>query len=96
MATVTVYEPTAPTIEPGSLKYATRGELADGLDITLVNNGKPRAKELLEFLGEELKKDLPIRSVEVFSKPSAGKPLTGDEAKVIAARSHLVITGVGD
>ena len=96
MATITVYEPTGPTIDLGALKYATRGELEDGLDVTLVNNGKPRAKELLQFLGEERKKDLPIRSVDVFSKTSAGKPLTGDEAQVIAARSHLVITGVGD
>ena len=96
MATITVYDPTAPTIEAGTLKYAARGELADGLDITLVNNGKPRARQLLQFLAEELRRDLPISTIDIFDKGSAGRPLSGDEAKVIAARSHLVITGVGD
>ncbi len=96
MATVIVYEPTAPTIDPGSLKYATRGELSDGLSLTLVDNGKPKARDLLGFIAEELRKDLPIASIDIFTKGSAGKPLSGDEAKVIAARSHMVITGVGD
>ena len=64
--------------------------------ITIVENGKPRARDLLVFIAEELQATLPIATIDVYSKASAGKPLEGDEAKVIAARSHLIITGVGD
>ena len=59
--------------------------------LTLIENGKYRARELLRFLGQAL--DLEF---EVFSKPAASKPIDADEARMLAARSRLVLTGIGD
>jgi hypothetical protein len=96
MSQVTVYEPTIQKTAQKALQYAIRSELAAGLTLTLVDNGKPRAMELLEFIADGLRDDLPIGRVDVYPKGSAARPLGADEARVIAARSHLVITGVGD
>src|SRR3712207_5283324 len=48
------------------------------------------------MLGEEMRGLLPIRSVELVSKPSAASPLADDEAAEIAGRADLAITGLGD
>ena len=50
----------------------------------------------MQFVASELRERQAIASVEVFSKQSAGKPIEAEEAKEMAARAHLVITGVGD
>ena len=50
----------------------------------------------MQMVATELQDRHPIATVEVFSKPSAAKPIEADEAKEMAARAHLVITGVGD
>jgi len=39
---------------------------------------------------------LPIREIIVHSKSSAGKPIDADEAEMLAARAHLIISGLGD
>jgi hypothetical protein len=48
------------------------------------------------MVAEELQGRYPISTVEVFSKASASRPIDPEEAKVMAARAHLVITGLGD
>lgn len=96
MTDVTVYVPVAPEPEAGTIGPAPRGGLPDTPVLVLVENGKPRARDLLRFIAEELRSSFPNLVVDVVSKASAGIPLEADEAKVIAARSHLVITGVGD
>ena len=64
--------------------------------ITLIENGKPNARLLLGYVAEELRGRLAVGAVDVHSKPSAGKPIDADVADMLAARSHLVISGVGD
>lgn len=54
------------------------------------------ARELLGHVADELRSRLPPATVDVHSKPSAGKPIDADVADMLAARSHLVISGVGD
>ena len=39
---------------------------------------------------------LPVSEVVVHSKAAAGKPIDADEAEMLAARAHLVISGLGD
>lgn len=96
MSTVTVYVPTPPNVKAPLQTSAPRGDLPEAPVLTLVENGKPHARDLLQLLADELRTTYPQLEVDVFSKASAGKPLDGDDAKVIAARSHMVITGVGD
>jgi hypothetical protein len=97
MGTITVYRPdvddTVPEVDVG---LAPRQPIDTGAVITIIENGKPNARVLLQHVAEAVRQRLPVATVEVFSKPSAAKPIEADEAKVMAARSHLVITGVGD
>lgn len=66
--------------------------------LTLIDNGKPKAREILATIAEELSRTHPrIRFVvEVHSKPSAAAPIDADTAQRLAARSRMVLTGVGD
>ena len=69
---------------------------AEPLNVTLIENGKPNARTLLGHVAGELRSRLPLATVDVHSKPAAGKPIDADVADMLAARSHLVISGVGD
>jgi hypothetical protein len=96
MATITVLRPDQEAAPAGSVVYAERTPIEAGAVLTLIENGKPRARDLMQFVAEELKKRLPIAEIDLHSKPSAAKPIEPEEARKIAARSRLVITGVGD
>jgi hypothetical protein len=97
MAQITVYRPdVADTAPDTDVAIANRRPVEEDAVITIVENGKPNARILLQHVAEAVRRRLPVATVEVFSKPSAAKPIEADEAKVMAARSHLVITGVGD
>lgn len=94
--TMTVFCPAVEEPEAVAVELAQRGELRDGAHLLLVDNGKAKAKELLSFLADELRERLPIASVDVVSKPSAGAPLEDDHVRALAGRADLVITGLGD
>jgi hypothetical protein len=96
MAQITVHRPDAQARPAAAVEYATRRKVPEGAVLTLIENGKPHARDLMRFVAAELEQRVPIARVDVFSKPSAAKPIDADEAKALAARSHLVITGVGD
>jgi len=97
MAKITVLRPDeTESTTPLLTELATRRVPEAGATVTLIDNGKPRAREVLQRIAETLAEKIPGLVVEVFSKPSAGKPIGADDAIKMAARSHLVITGVGD
>ena len=93
MTAITVLRPDEQARPTEYIGYANRQEVPEGAHLILIENGKPRARDML---ADELEARYPIGSVEVFSKPSASKPIEADEAKEMAARAHMVITGVGD
>ena len=97
MATITVVRPDHVS-EVNGVAMAPRPARsgAEPLHLTLVENGKPNARTLLRHVAGELRSRLPLATVDVHSKPSAGKPIDADTADMLAARSHLVISGVGD
>jgi hypothetical protein len=97
MAEITVLRPDMAAPPARSVVLAPRGELPPRPVIGLVVNGKPLAAELLTVLAGELAKRLgrPFE-IELLTKPAAGYPMLDDEATQLAARSHLVITGLGD
>lgn len=69
----------------------------DALHLVVIENGKPKAKQFLQFVAEEVQKRLPVATIEMFSKPGgAGRPIDADTAKMFAARAHLIISGIGD
>lgn len=96
MATITVLAPDYEAARTKSVELATRRDVNEGAVLTLIENGKPNAKALLSLVADELRDRLPLVRVDIHSKPSAGKPIDADEAEMLAARSHLVITGLGD
>lgn len=97
MTEITVLRPDTPDAPRSRLDPAPRGDLPQHPVIGLIANGKPLARELLEALGDELRRRL-RRDVELelLCKPSAAYPITGAQADGMAARAHMVITGVGD
>ncbi len=96
MAEIIVHRPDVRAQPSATVKYARRSIVPDGAVLTLIENGKPRARDLMQLVASELQARVPIARIDVFSKSSAGKPIDAKDAKAIAAGSHLVITGVGD
>jgi hypothetical protein len=98
VSTITVLSPVDEEAAPaaGAVAPAPRGALPERVRITLISNGKPKAREILELVTEAMGATLPIASVEHVAKPGASAPITPDEARAIAARSDLVMTGLGD
>ena len=96
MSRITVLAPDYEAARPDVAELATRVTLDEPVTITLIENGKPNARQLLSYVAKGLGERFPVADVEVHSKPSAGKPIDADEAEMMAARSHLVLTGIGD
>lgn len=97
MATIVVHNPVREQPAVGLRTAARREPLAPGqARLVLVDNGKPRAKELLRLVGDGLTERLGLASVTLVSKPSTALALTPEEAKGLAAEYDLVVTGLGD
>lgn len=95
-STVRVHVPVVEEVPADPVTLAERGALGPGARLLLVDNGKPKAKDLLLHLAEQLRDRLPIDSVEVESKPSAAAPLDEDRVAALAGRVDLVVSGLGD
>jgi len=96
MTAITVLTPVYGATKPEAVRMADRSTPTEPVTITVIDNSKPQAKELLSYVAEGLRERLPVADVVVHSKSTAGKPIDADEAEMLAARSHLVITGLGD
>jgi hypothetical protein len=96
VSTITVIRPVDATEPPTTVELAPRGRLPERPVIGLVDNRKPHARELLELLAEELRHRIGEGEVVLVRKKSAGYPMEPEQASDMAARAHLVITGVGD
>ena len=96
MSTITVLNPLYEAPGPEAVTMAARSTPSEPVVITVIENSKPHAKELLSYVAEGLRDRLPVADVVVHSKSAAGKPLDADEAEMLAARAHLVISGLGD
>lgn len=95
MARILVHRPDEPAPPPPTVRLAPRRAL-DGPVIGLVDNGKPRARELLELVAAELHARFGAGEVALLRKPSAAYTITPEQASDMAARAHVVVTGVGD
>lgn len=96
MSTITVLTPVYEDTGPEEVRMADRSTPTEPVTITVIENSKPMAKELLSYVAEGLRDRFPVADIFVHSKAAAGKPIDADEAEMLAARSHLVISGLGD
>jgi hypothetical protein len=97
MATITVFRPDYEEARVARVELAPRHPL-DGPStvLTIVENSKPNARPFLRHIAEALRARCPGLAVDIHSKPSAGRTIDDDSVARIAARSRLVLTGVGD
>ncbi len=96
MTRVLVHRPTPETPAEPAAPLAARGLHPEGARLLIVDNGKPRGRQLMERIADRIAERLRIAEIEVMTKSSAGKPLDADETRMLAVRSHLVISGLGD
>lgn len=96
MSRITVLRPDteASTVARG---LAPRTALPARPVVGLIANGKPFARELLSLLAAEFADRLGREvDVELLAKPSAGHAIEPAEARRMAARCHVLVSGLGD
>ena len=97
MSRITLVNPVvAEEPPPADLRMAPRQPLGPGARITLIDNGKPRARELMQMIAEKLTTRFGATDITVFDKGSASRVIDDDEIARIAAVSDAVIAGLGD
>lgn len=94
--TITVLRPDVEEAPVAPVALAPRRHTDANSRVVLIDNGKPKAKELLTFIAEELRTRVPLGEIELISKGAASYPLPPERTAEIAARADLVITGLGD
>jgi hypothetical protein len=96
MSMLTVLRPDIQATARAVVAMAVRPEQRSGLRLTLIENGKPKARDLLLAIADGLSEHLPNLSVDVHSKSSASWPISAEEAESLVASADLVLTGLGD
>ncbi len=96
MTRIRVHRPDVAPAATEALELASRRGRPDAPRLLLVDNGKPNAARLLSLIGERLRDLIGVAEVELHTKPSAAAPLDADVTRMLAVRSHLVISGLGD
>jgi hypothetical protein len=97
MPTIQIMNPECPEETPSAdLHMADRAKLLDSARLTIIDNGKAKARDLMLLIADELKLRYPLKSVDVFSKGSASRVINEEEVSAIAENSDLVIAGLGD
>lgn len=81
---------------PAGIHLAERRPLPADARITLIDNGKPKAKALMTMITDGLSEHFSIGSVDIFEKGTASRVIDDGEVASIAASSDVVITGLGD
>jgi hypothetical protein len=96
MSTITVFRPVDDSEPPTTVELAPRGGLPERPVIGIVDNRKPNARQILEILADEIGQRFGDCEIVLMQKQGAGNPMPPEMADDMAARAHLVITGVGD
>jgi hypothetical protein len=93
--TMTILRPDVEEEREAPATMALRGPIS-GARLLLVDNGKPRARALLELLAGELCKRVDIATVRTVTKSAAGHPMADEQVADLARDTDLVIAGLGD
>jgi hypothetical protein len=96
MSTLTLVRPDHETGRVATIVPAPRSLPSGDLSVVIVDNGKPKARELMGLLVDQLGLEFEVASVRVVSKPAATATLTPEQAREIAAGTDLVLAGLGD
>lgn len=97
MSTIEIMSPVLEDELPSSdLHMAERRSFPAGARLTIIDNGKPKGRELMQLIAAILSDTFPIASVDVFAKGHASRIIDEGEALAIAATADVVICGLGD
>jgi hypothetical protein len=97
MATIQLISPALPEAPPPAGQHlAPRRPLGPATRLTLIDNGKPRARQLLQLIADGLRASSGLASIRIVSKGSASRVIDDAEVADLAATSDAVITGLGD
>ncbi|EED35999.1 hypothetical protein NOR51B_1947 [Luminiphilus syltensis NOR5-1B] len=81
---------------PAGLQPAARRAFTKPIRVALIDNGKPKARELLEAICKALNTHIPVASSRLIAKGSASRVIDDEEVEAISAQADVVITGLGD
>lgn len=98
LQTRNLHELVDPTTQPTVAKFIRAPRLRDlrGKRVSLIDDSKTNAKELLEDLADLLKDRYAVSSVVYHRKPSASKPADPEILAALAGESDCVIVAIGD
>ena len=94
MATIKVYDPTAPSSVKGA-QLAPRLPGLRGRVVGVLDNGKANAGVLMTAIAEELRTRHGIKDVIVRTKPVAG-PASPETVKILKEQTDFVLIGSAD
>ena len=98
MATVRLYDPTAPRREAGDAPGTAKAALQSlaGKTVGFIDNAKPNFHVLVDDLGELLMSKYGVARVVKRRKPSASIPAKSEIVAELSETCDVVITGSGD
>lgn len=78
------------------VSFAPRLPSLEGATVGLLDNYKSNAVRFLEFVGTLLQQRHGAGELVPMGKEALSKPAPGELVADLAARSHLIVTGIGD
>lgn len=84
-----------PSMDGSRLEFAPRASL-QGARLVVINNGKPKAAELLGAIAEGMVSRFGLESTRIFSKPGASQPISDEQVSDLAGSGDVFLTGLGD
>lgn len=94
--TIEVVRPVPMREAPKPRSRAQREPIPPGAVLGLISNGKERAWELLDNLGNVLVDSGLFASHFIWQKATPAFTVTESERSRLLARAHFIVTGVGD
>ncbi|MBI3969211.1 MAG: hypothetical protein HY329_26515 [Chloroflexi bacterium] len=87
-----------PTVEPTPMPFQLLPAVTalEGKVVGLVDNSKTNSDRFLHHLADILREQYNIADVVYAKKPSASKPIAGDQLEQVVDRCDVVIAAVGD
>jgi hypothetical protein len=96
MSTLTVLRPDGWAPPAATAFVAARRRPLAGMRLTVIDNGKPRARELLTAIAAQLVETYGLQSYDVVTKPGASQSITEAQGRELAAAADVFLTGLGD
>lgn len=82
--------------ERGDVRLAARVASLERATVGVVDNGKPNGDRFFAHVGEQLAQRWGVADTVTVRKDKISQPADPATIADLAARSHLILTGIGD